>query len=93
MQDKHFEFNLFQLNLFLFVQEPSCLYSFKSIADIERHMIIQHAAKGGAVNPFGYPCNFKQDDGQVCGKLFKTRYYLGKHKTQAKHIQKKVPKN
>ena len=65
------------------------MYSFKSIADIERHMVMQHDATGSDVNPFGYKCNFKLADGKVCDKVFKSRYFLTKHKNQTNHVPKK----
>ena len=70
---------------FSLLQESGCLYNFKSVADIERHMIIVHDKKGSDVNPFGFTCKFKDPvNGNVCGLVFTTRHYQRKHK-QEKH--------
>ena len=83
MQGKSSAFYDLDIHLF-FLQEKSCLYVFKSQADIERHMAIIHGAEGHLLNPFGYLCKFEVD-GKICGQVFKTPYYLGKHKKQENH--------
>ena len=52
-------------------------------------MKIQHDAKGKDVNPHGYSCTFKDDQGNICGKVFATRHKLNQHKSQVGHKVKR----
>ena len=51
-------------------------------------MIVIHNAKKNAANPFGFKCNYKME-GTNCNEVFKTRYYLLKHRRIVGHIKKK----